>query len=187
MAAQRAAAAPPAPARTLRNSPPAKPAGADLGRGAAPAVSPGPGWCRSSAPPARALLRARGGRWLSPGRGPAARGAGAVNGLVPAGGETEEKRPAGRSPAADAAPAQCAGAPFLAGETAPVRKLMHFLVKFACPPPPMCYTGGRSKNLTKIEERPPARRPFTYLDNIGDNCRAPTFEIDAFSELFAGA
>jgi hypothetical protein len=42
------------------------------------------------APPARALLRARGGRWLSPGRGPAARGAGAVNGLLPSGGETEE-------------------------------------------------------------------------------------------------
>lgn len=102
-----------------------------------PAVAPGSGWCRSSAPPARALLRARGGRWHMPGRGPAARGAGAVNGLLPSGGETEEKRPAGRSPAADAAPAQFAGAPFLAGEAAPFRKLMHFPVKFACPPPPL--------------------------------------------------
>ena len=138
------------------------------------------------APRARPAPRAR-GRWHMPGRGPAARGAGAVNGLLPSGGETEEKRPAGRSPAADAAPAQFAGAPFLAGEAAPFRKLMHFLVKFACPPPPVCYTGGRSKDLTKIEERPPARRPFTYLDNIGGNCRAATFEIGAFSELFAAA
>lgn len=47
------------------------------------------------------------------------------------------KRPAGRSPAADAAPAQFAGAPFLAGEAAPFRKLVHFPVKFACPPPPL--------------------------------------------------
>lgn len=187
MAAQRAAAAPPAPARTLRNSLPANVAAADLGRGAAPAVSPGPGWCRSSAPPARALLRARGGRWLSPGRGPAARGAGAVNGLVPAGGETEENglravrllRMLHRHNAPLPHSSQ--------GKDAPVRKLVHFPVKFACPPPPMCYTGGRSKNLTKIEKRPPARRPFSLLDNIGDNCRAPTFEIEAFSELFAGA
>ena len=187
MAAQRAAAAPPAPARTLRNSLPANVAGAALGRGDAPAVSPGPGWCRSSAPPARALLRARGGRWLSPGRGPRRPRRGGRERPFALGRGNGGKRPAGRSPAADAAPAQCAAAPFLAGEAAPFRKLVHFPVKFACPPPPMCYTGGRSKNLTKIEKRPPARRPFSLLDNIGDNCRAPTFEIEAFSELFAGA
>lgn len=138
--------------------------------------------------PPRAPCSARaGGRWLSPGRGPAARGAGAVNGLIPAGGENGEKRLASRSPAADAAPAQCAGAPFLAGKAAPFRKLVHFPVKFACPPPPMCYTGGRSKDLTKIEERPPAKAAFSLLDNIGGNCRAQTFEIGAFSELFAAA
>ena len=127
----------PAPARTLRNSPPAKPAGADLGRGAAPAVFPGPGWCRSSAPPARALLRARGGRWLSPGRGPAARGAGAVNGLLPSGGETGENglravrllRMLHRHNAPLPHSSQ--------GKDAPVRKLVHFPVKFACPPPPL--------------------------------------------------
>ena len=57
-----------------------------------PAVAPGSGWCRSSAPPARALLRARGGRWHMPGRGPAARGAGAVNGLFPASGERTSQK-----------------------------------------------------------------------------------------------
>ena len=91
----------------------------------------------TAAPPARALLRARGGRWLSPGRGPAARGAGAVNGLFPASGETEEKRPAGRSPAAAAAPAQHAGAPFLAWVSAPFIKLFLIPGLFACPPPPL--------------------------------------------------
>lgn len=188
MAAQRAAAAPPAPARALRNSLPASEAGADLGR-VLPLLFL---WARVGAdrprpPRAPCSARAGGGALAFAGAGPRRPRRGGRERPFALGRGNGGKRPAGRSPAADAAPAQFAGAPFLAGEAAPFRKLVHFPVKFACPPPPMCYTGGRSKNLTKIEKRPPARRPFSLLDNIGDNCRALTFEIEAFSELFAGA
>lgn len=89
------------------------------------------------APRARPAPRARGGRWLSPGRGPRRPRRGGRERPFALGRGNGGKRPAGRSPAADAAPAQRAGAPFLAGEAAPFRKLVHFLVKFACPPPPM--------------------------------------------------
>lgn len=81
----------------------------------------------------------------------------------------------------------CATAAHARRRRAPVRKKVHFFVKIACPLPPMCYTGGRSESLTKIEERPPAKAAFSLLDNIGGNCRAAFFENRAFPELFAGA
>ena len=152
MAAQRAAAAPPAPARALRNSLPASVAGASLGRGAAPAVSPGSGWCRSSAPPARALLRARGGALAFAGAGPRRPRRGGRERPFALGRGNGGKRPAGRSPAADAAPAQRAGAPFLAGEAAPVRKLVHFPVKFSCPPPPCDILEVEAKVERKLKK-----------------------------------
>lgn len=71
---------------------PANKAGAALGLGAAPlSLRALVGADRPRPPRAPCSARA-GGRWHMPGRGPAARGAGAVNGLFPASGERTSQK-----------------------------------------------------------------------------------------------
>lgn len=92
MAAQRAAAAPPAPARALRNSPPANVAGAALGR-VLPLLFLRARVGADRPRPPRAPCSARaGGAGFRRGGAPAARGAGAVNGLFPASGERTSQK-----------------------------------------------------------------------------------------------
>lgn len=154
--------------------------------GAAPAAAAGPRCCLSYAPPrARPAPRARGGACLRRAGAPPAPGAGGAVAPFSAGAGVWSA--CGPTALLRALRRHCATAAHARRRRAPVRKKVHFFVKIACPLPPMCYTGGRSESLTKIEERPPAKAAFSLLDNIGGNCRAAFFENRAFSELFAGA